>query len=520
MKLKQILHDVSYTLLLGNEDIFIDDICYDSRNVVKNCVFVCVKGKHEDGHRHIMEVIEKGAKAIIIDTVSSVSLEKIVELQKKVSVVLVENSQKALAYISATFFDYPATKCTVIGITGTKGKTTTSYMIKSILEAWGAVVGLIGTNGAFVKDEKISLSYTTPPSYEIQKLLHDMVRCGCNYIVMEVSSIGLKMNRVEGIPFDYGIFTNISEDHIGGEEHKDMEEYLYWKQSLFSQCNISIGNIDDSFCSYILSKSKGERIYYGLHHQCNSNACSNAYSYACSYAYSTGTNIEYITTTSGLGSVFTACYKDSIKEEQLPIHLTLAGECNIYNSLAAIACCIHIGCTKEAIQKGLSNFFVTGRMEVVESNDTFHLLIDYAHNANSLEQLLKTLASYHPKRIVCIFGCGGNRSKTRRYQMGEISGHFADVSIITEDNSRYEDVTQIINDILVGIKKTNGVYKVIPNRREAIEYSITHAEQGDVILLVGKGHEDYQEIKGKRTPFSEHAIVKEIMEKRKLGEIE
>ena len=503
MQLHALMQHISYIPIIGDGSIEIEHICYDSRDVVANSLFVCIKGVHVDGHAYIHEALKKGAVAIIIDRLISISLDRIKEEFKDISILLVEDSQKALAHISCAFFDYPATKCTMIGITGTKGKTTTSYMIKSILEECGETVGIIGTNGAFIKSNKINLKHTTPPSYEIQKLLHLMVAKGCTFVVMEVSSIGLKMKRVEGITFDYGIFTNLSEDHIGGDEHKDFKEYMYWKKQLFAHCNTSIFNKDDKNCSNMVDTTNENPIFYSLYEESDFK----------------GEKIEFIQNSNKLGSQFQVSSPKFIAENYIPIHLNLPGEFNIYNSLAAISCCKIIGCSNESIKKGLSHVFVKGRMEVVYSNETFHLMIDYAHNSVSLENLLKTLRAYNPKRIVCIFGCGGNRSRTRRYSMGEISGRFADFSIITEDNSRDEPVNKIISDILVGMKKTSGEYVIIPNRKEAIRFSILNAKHGDFILLVGKGHEDYQEIKGIRRPFSEHTIVKEIIDEEIIGDI-
>ncbi|MFQ9511705.1 MAG: UDP-N-acetylmuramoyl-L-alanyl-D-glutamate--2,6-diaminopimelate ligase [Lachnospiraceae bacterium] len=506
MTLRDLLNGISYMVIKGNVDFSVTDIAYDSRSVKEGSLFVCVKGTTEDGQEYIEQALEKGASGIVVEHKIHMERYSAKSLIRNTNIILVADCSRALAYLSANYFEHPAKKCIMIGITGTKGKTTTSYMIKRILEEEGNKVGLIGTNGAYIMQERIGLEHTTPPSYEVQRLIDKMVKAGCHYVIMEVSSIGLKMGRVAGIHFNYAIFTNLSPDHIGGKEHKDFEEYIYWKSTLFSNCNVAIVNEDDKYVRKMLEEKSCQVITYGMEKMATYMA----------------TNLNFVKSEEFLGSscciinnrVRVGYHPSSSEVHEFSLVLGVPGRFNIYNGLAALSCCMEIGCFVENITKALYQVHVKGRVEVVYSNPKFHVMIDYAHNAASLESLLVTLKEYNPTRLVCIFGCGGNRSVLRRYSMGEISGTYADLSIITEDNSRQEEPMAIIEDIIQGMKKTDGDYMVIPDRKEAIGYSITNAQKGDFIVLVGKGHEDYQETDGIKRPFSEHNIIKEILSKK------
>lgn len=407
------------------------------------------------------------------------------------TVIRVKDSRYAMACIAAAWFDYPAAKLKTIGITGTKGKTTTTYLVKSILENAGHKTGLIGTIETVIGDTRIPSANTTPESYLVQEYFAKMAEAGCDSVVMEVSSQGLMLHRTAGFTFDIGIFTNIEPDHIGPNEHKDFEDYMHCKSLLFQQCKVGIFNGDDPHLAQILEGHTCQVETFGFSEKADLRA----------------ENTRLVTGKGTLGIAY-----DLKGLLDFPVEIDLPGKFSVYNSLTAIAVCRHFGVSKENIQKALKNAKVKGRIEMVKVSDAFTLMIDYAHNAMSLESLLVTLKEYRPNRLVCLFGCGGNRSKLRRYEMGEVSGKLADLTIITSDNPRDEDPQEIINDIKVGIGKTTGEYVEIIDRKEAIAYAIHHGQPGDIVVLAGKGHEDYQEIKGKKYPMDERVLIQEILE--------
>lgn len=487
MKLCDLLHEVEYRHVLGNGRAEITNVCYDSNNVVPGSLFVCLKGAREDGHDYVPEAIEKGAVAIVKNQDSKITV------RKKINIIEVQDTRVALAQISGAFFGYPAMKLQTIGITGTKGKTTTAYLIKSILEHGGYRVGLIGTIEIIIGQKHIPANNTTPESYLIQKYLSQMVEEGIQVVVMEVSSQGLKFHRTGGILFDYGIFTNLGEDHIGPNEHKDQEEYIECKSKLFRQCRVGIINCDDPLWRQVTRNHTCVIETYGFTQEAQVRSVKE----------------ELIQKDGIPGISFEVAGKSHMQ-----VQMSVPGKFNIYNGLAAIAVSGHFKITLDQIKEALWNTKVRGRMEPIPISDEFTLFIDYAHNAMSLESLLLMLKEYQPKRLVCLFGCGGNRSKIRRYEMGEISGKLADLTIITSDNPREEDPQDIMEDIVKGIKLTKGAYKAICNRKEAIAYAIDHAQAGDIIILAGKGHEDYQEIKGIKYPMDERIIIQEILQER------
>ena len=480
MILKEMLKDLEYTCVQGDDSCSVKELVYDSRKAAEDCVFVCISGAVSDGHAYAKEVAEKGATAIIV--------EKNVELPPEVTVILVKDTRLALAYMSAAYFGHPARKLKTIGITGTKGKTTTTYMVKSILENTGKKVGLIGTIETIIGDDVIPASNTTPESYLLQQTFARMVEAGCECVVMEVSSQGLKLNRVAGFTFDYGVFTNLGEDHIGGAEHTDFEDYLTSKSKLFKQCRQGLINIDDEYANQILEGHTCEVETFGFSEKADIRAV----------------NVKLLQKPGFLGIAYQV---EGLMK--LEVEMNIPGKFNVYNSLCAISLCRHFGVSKEEIIKSLGNIYVKGRVELVPVSKHFSVMLDYAHNAMSLESLLSTLKEYNPKRLVCVFGCGGNRSKSRRYEMGEVSSRLADLTIVTSDNPRFEEPQDIVNDILVGVKKGPGKYVEIIDRKEAIRYSIDHAEEGDVIVVAGKGHEDYQEIKGVKHHMDDRELIRE-----------
>lgn len=485
-QLKDLLENLEYTCLQGSLDKEIREVVFDSRKAGEGSLFICIKGAVSDGHTYAREVAEKGAAVLVV--------QDTVQVPGEVTVIQVENSRYAMACISAAWFDHPAEKLKTIGITGTKGKTTTTYLVKSILENAGHKTGLIGTIETIIGDEHIPAANTTPESYLVQKYFAQMVEAGCDSVVMEVSSQGLMLHRTAGFTFDIGIFTNIEPDHIGPNEHKDFQDYLHCKSLLFQQCKIGIFNGDDQHLDKLLEGHTCQVETFGFSPEADLRA----------------ENTHLVT---GKGTLGIAYQVKGLMD--FPVEIDLPGKFSVYNSLTAIAVCRHFGVTEENIQRALKNAKVKGRIEMVKVSEEFTLMIDYAHNAMSLESLLMTLKEYKPNRLVCLFGCGGNRSKLRRYEMGEVSGKLADLTIITSDNPRDEEPQAIIDDIKTGIGRTEGKYVEIIDRKEAIAYAIHHGQPGDIIVLAGKGHEDYQEIKGKKYPMDERVLIGEILEEDK-----
>ena len=486
MVLAALLEKLEYELVSGSADMQIKDVVYDSRKVTEGSLFVCIEGGTVDGHTFIPDVVKKGAKALIVTK----DVSGLLPADADVTVVRVKDSRYALAFVSAAYFGHPAEKLKVIGITGTKGKTTTTYLVKSILEHAGHKVGLVGTIEAVIGQEHIPANNTTPESYVLQEYFAKMVEAGCDTVVMEVSSQGLMLHRTQGFVFDYGIFTNIEPDHIGPLEHKDFADYMHCKGLLFKQCRVGIVNCDDAHYQDV-----------NRDHTCK----IETFGFAENADYR-AQDLKLISGAGFLGIDFKARGKVN-----LDIELHAPGRFSVYNALCAIAICNHFGVTADEVKEALLQAHVKGRIELVKVSDDFTLMIDYAHNAMALESLLTTLREYKPKRLVCLFGCGGNRSKLRRYEMGEVSGKLADLTVITSDNPRNEEPQAIIDDIKVGISKTDGKYVEIIDRKEAIAYVIRHGQPGDVIVLAGKGHEDYQEIKGKKYPMDERDIIADVL---------
>ncbi len=482
MKLNSLLENVKYSCLQGNQDKEVSTLVYDSRKVISGSVFVCISGAVADGHNFIPEVVNKGAAAVIV--------EKEISLPEEVTVIRVADSRLALAHMSAAYFGHPASRLKTIGITGTKGKTTTAYMVHSILEGAGIKTGLIGTIEAIIGDEVIPADNTTPESYLVQEYFRKMADAGCECVVMEVSSQGLMLHRVAGFTFDFGIFTNIEPDHIGPNEHKDFEEYMACKGLLFKNCKVGIANTDDSHVQKVLEGHTCELETYGLSEKADLRAV----------------NIDLHSMGGSLGVTYRA---EGLVN--FDVKINVPGRFSVYNSLTAIAICRHFNIPTEVIQKALGKVKVKGRVEPVAISENFTLMIDYAHNAMSLESLLTTLKEYKPKRLVCLFGCGGNRSKLRRYEMGEISSKLSDLTVVTSDNPRNEEPQDILNDIITGVKKGPGKFIAIIDRKEAIRYCIQNAQKGDVIILAGKGHEDYQEIKGVKYKMDERDLIRDVL---------
>ena len=482
-QIKELLQSLDYELLQGTLEGEISELVYDTRKVTKDAMFVCIVGTAFDSHEKAAEVAAAGAKVIVVS--------KEVEVPEHVTVVKVSDTRYALSLISAAYFDHPANTLKVIGITGTKGKTTTTFMIKSILENAGYKVGLIGTIETIIGDKHIPANNTTPESYIVQEYFAEMLKAGCQVCVMEVSSQGLMMHRTAGIPFELGIFTNLAPDHIGPNEHASFEEYAQCKGMLFKQCKVGIANVDDENFEMVMKDHTCTLETIGFSEKADLRA----------------SNVNLVGRLGYLGVTY-----DLTGLLNFPVEIDIPGKFSIYNSLVAIAVCRHFDIAKENILEALKTAKAKGRIEQVKVSDDFMLLIDYAHNAMSLESLLSTLKEYHPERLVCLFGCGGNRSKLRRYEMGEVSGKMADLTIVTSDNPRFEEPQDIIDDIKIGLAKTDGEYVEIIDRKEAIKYAIANGRPGDVIVLAGKGHEDYQEIKGVKYPMDERVLIEEVLQ--------
>ena len=481
-KISLLVEKLDYELLQGSLEGEISELVYDTRKVTKDAMFVCIVGTAFDSHEKAAEVAAAGAKVLIVS--------KEVTVPENVTVIKVADTRYALALISAAYFDYPANTLKVIGITGTKGKTTTTFMIKSILENAGYKVGLIGTIETIIGDKHIPANNTTPESYIVQEYFAEMLKAGCQVCVMEVSSQGLMMHRTAGIPFELGIFTNLAPDHIGPNEHASFEEYAQCKGMLFKQCKVGIANADDENFEMVMKDHTCTLETIGFSEKADLRAG----------------NVNLVGRPGYLGVTY-----DLSGLLNFPVEIDIPGKFSVYNSLVAIAVCRHFDIEKENILEALKGAKAKGRIEQVKVSDDFMLLIDYAHNAMSLESLLSTLKEYQPERLVCLFGCGGNRSKLRRYEMGEVSGKMADLTIVTSDNPRFEEPQEIIDDIKIGLEKTDGAYIEIIDRKEAIKYAIENGRPGDVIVLAGKGHEDYQEIKGVKYPMDERVLIEEVL---------
>ena len=482
MLLKQLIEDMDYEVLAGRVDTEVTTLVYDSRKVEKGSVFVCISGSVRDAHDFIPDVVAKGAAAVIV--------EKDVELQEGVTYIKVANSRLALACMSAAYFDHPARKLKTIGITGTKGKTTITYMVKSILESAGIKTGLIGTIESIVGEKRIPSANTTPESYRVQELFHEMVEAGLDAVVMEVSSQALMLHRVSGFTFDIGVFTNLEPDHIGENEHKDFADYMHCKSLLFRQCKLGIFNGDSEHLEGILKGHTCEVETFG-------------------YGKNNDLVADGVELKKDHGALGVRYHVSGLMN--FDVEVNVPGSFSVYNSLTAIAICHHFGVDVEKIKHALLHVSVKGRIEIVPVTKRYTIMIDYAHNAMALESLLTTLREYEPGRLVCLFGCGGNRAKSRRYEMGEVSSRLADITVVTSDNPRNEEPMDIINDILVGVHKADGVYVTIPDRKEAIAYCMKNAQDGDIIVLAGKGHEDYQEICGVKHHMDERELIADII---------
>ena len=487
MELTELINSVNAIQVAGEvERKDVSSICYDSRKVKKNSVFVAIKGVNTDGHRFILDAINNGAIAIILEDNNAIPDD--IFIHEKMAKILVADSRKALAEISCALYKKSSEKVKLIGITGTNGKTTTTYFIKSILETAGEKTGLIGTIANYIGDKEIKSSLTTPESNDLNELLYKMYNEGCSYAVMEVSSHSLVLNRVYGLNFSSAIFTNITSDHL--DFHITFENYLNAKKILFdslSSSSFAIYNSDDSHSKKLVGNSKANLVSYGT--SSNSDFILKNISYDLS------------------GTTFTVEYKGN----SFPVSTSLIGKFNAYNACAAFAVGFTSGIKEEKIIEGIKNTKqVPGRFEIISKGNK-KVIVDYSHTADSLEKALLAVKDIvkDSAPVYTVFGCGGNRDKTKRPVMGKIATELSNYVFVTSDNPRFEDPFKIINEIKTGIAKDN--YRVIENREEAISYAIKNSEENAVILVAGKGHENYQEIKGIRNHFSDREVAEKFL---------
>ena len=488
MELKKLLIGLEGLKVKGNLDLDINGIEKNSKDVKEGFLFVAIKGFAVDGHKFIEDAIKKGAIAIVIEEGCDLKAFKVPE---GITVVMTKDTREALAIIASNFYGNPSSKFKLIGVTGTKGKTTTTFMIKEILEKAGKKVGLIGTIAIYIGDKKLEDSdRTTPESLELQQIFRLMVDQGVEVCVMEVSSQSLKLHRVDGCQFDIVLFTNFSEDHISEKEHPDMQDYFNSKLRLFEMCKTGIVNADDLHTAKIPKLFPESNIVtYGIDNFANVLA-------------------KDITITNSYVD-----FRVKITDRNERVKTGIPGRFSVYNSLAAICVAQKFGISPEIIIQALEEVRVPGRSELVDNKLDLTIMIDYAHSPESLQNILQAAKSYTRGRVISVFGCGGDRDSGKRPIMGEISGKIADYTIVTSDNPRTEDPQKIVNQIEEGIKKTKGKYEVVVDRVEAIEHAIKMANKRDIIILAGKGHEPYQEINGVKYPFDERFIVRDIINK-------
>ena len=484
MKLHEILNgiDVSGSF---DEEAEISDLVYDSRKAGSGVMFVCLSGARADGHLFSNSAYEKGCRVFLC--------EKEIGLPDDAQIIYCKDTRAALAKASCNFFRNPSKEIAVIGITGTKGKTTVAHIVKQVLESSGIMTGIIGTVGAGYGNVTLPTVNTTPESYELQKMFRQMADAGCKACAIEVSSLGLKAHRVDGTAFKIGIFTNLYPDHIGTNEHASFEEYAYWKKQLFPMCETAIVNLDDEYSAKMLEGFNGKTVSYG-------------YSENADYRL---IETEKVKINNILGVRFSYEYKEKTYTDLI----SLPGDINAVNALAAVAAAELMGVKNTSLGDCLSHVFVKGRGEVVDTGKDFSIIIDYAHNGVSLMSIIETARAYRHNRIIALYGSVGGRTEIRRRELGLVSGKMCDLTIITSDDPDFEDPEKIMDDIAAAVEEAGGKYVKIADRSKAIEYAVSIAEPHDIFIFAGKGHEQFMKIKGEKVPFSERDEIEKALKK-------
>ena len=478
MTLSELLEGLEVTETQGNIGVKISGIAFNSNEVKPGYVFVCIEGFKADGHDFAADALEKGAVAIVAQ-------KKIQDVAA--TMVIVPNTRLALAKIAAIYYGHPYKEFTLMGVTGTNGKTTTTYLVKTILENCGQKVGLVGTNQNMIGDEIIPSHHTTPDSLELMELFRKMADEKVDTVIMEVSSHSLALDRVAALRFEVSAFTNVTQEHL--DFHETMENYINAKSMLFKKCRKAVLNSDDDAYEKIAGNCNCDIMNYG---------CENA-------ADLKAMNVVYKSN----GVEFDISYKG----EKERVNLAIPGRFSVYNALTAAGCCLAAGQSLSQVVEGLGVARgIKGRIEVVETNTDYTVIIDYAHTPDGLLNILNTIRGFAKGRIVTLFGCGGDRDKTKRPKMGRIAGELSDFCVVTSDNPRTEDPRAIINDVLAGISETDCEYVVVENRFEAIEFALDNAKTDDIILLAGKGHETYQILKDRTIVFDEREIVQKLID--------
>ena len=477
LKLQGLLKNINYEVLQGNDNINISNIQYDSRKVTDNSLFVCIKGFKVDGHDYAQSAIKKGAKALLVE-------DKIEGISNDITIIKVDDTRKVIAFIAERYYNHPSNKFRLIGVTGTNGKTSITYLTKSIIEEFGKKTGIVGTIENRIGDKVLKTSRTTPEALDLQELFYNMFQENVNAVIMEVSSHSLELNRVDASKFDVGIYTNLTLDHL--DFHKTMENYRDAKLKLFKMCNVGVINIDDEYGPYMIENGTCKKyLTYGVN---NSDAILNA------------VNLDI--------SLNGVKYNLMFEGEKYEILLNTPGKFSVYNSLAAIGACLAIGVPMDIIISGLrKNKGIRGRFQSFTSDKGYTVIVDYAHAPDGLLNVLQSMKEFAKARIITVFGCGGDRDTSKRPIMGEIAGNNSDFCVITSDNPRTEDPVSIIDEVEVGMKKTNCEYVKIPSRLDGILKALSMAQKGDLILIAGKGHEDYQILRDEIIHFDDAEVV-------------
>lgn len=480
MKLKSLLQDCTFTLVKGSLEQQVTSIVNNSRKAMLGSLFVCIKGYKADGHHFIEEAIKNGATSIIV--------EEEIPIHEDITVIKVQNTRKMLAFLSARFYMYPSYQFKLVGVTGTNGKTSTVFLISNILKTYGKKVGIVGTIQNEIDKQVLKTSRTTPESVELQQLFAMMRDALVQNVVMEVSSHALALHRADYCDFDVGVFTNLTLDHL--DFHKTLLNYKNAKLKLFKKCRTGIINIDDPVGVYMLENGTCEEyITYGC-----DNVTADLNAYAINFAIT--------------GTSFKLRYKDKVIE----FLLQTPGKFSVYNALAAIGAGLALQVPIETIKYSLEKHSqVKGRFQPIKSEKGYYAIVDYAHTPDGLLNVLKTILEFAKREIITVFGCGGDRDKSKRPQMGKIAGDYSTYCIITSDNPRTEEPHSIIEDIEVGIKMTTCQYDIIPDREEAIKSALERAKEGDIVLVAGKGHEDYQIVGKEKKHFDDAEIIKKYL---------